>query len=384
MSKKTQDLLVIALVTIFSTLLLWLPFIAGWESFLGFKIPNQGTKTLWANYDGPNYLVIAKTWYDKQEIGRNFSLPLPLEYYPAHFPGFPLLITTFSLLLSPPWAMLTATLLTAVIAAITFYLFLKTFSLSKNPLWLTIIFLFLPARILAVRSVGAPEMLFIGSILASIYFFRQNKFFLAGITGAIAQLTKTPGILLFVCFGVMLLVEALPQLKQKKYKLLLKTLPKAWPLLLIPLSALGVFFFYQARTGNFWAYFASGDNFHLYAFPYQTFNAAKSWLGQIWLEDLIWLYFLEIIGITLLFKRGEKELATYGAIFLLVTFFVAHRDLTRYSLPVWPFVLMGFDPYLQRKEVKTAFYLILPAIYLFSLNFILGNTAPVQDWAPYL
>ncbi|MFC1790302.1 hypothetical protein ACFLZP_02360, partial [Patescibacteria group bacterium] len=187
-----KELLIIILTVFVSTVLLWLPFGTGLEQFLGYQIPPGGMKTIWANYDGPNYLVIAKTWYQQSRIARMFSLPLPLEYYPAHFPGYPLLIFILGKLFGFPQAMLLATLLTTTTAAIIFYSFLKKFFLSSNPLWLTIVFLFLPPRIFAVRSVGAPEMLFITVLLASIYYFRQNKYFQAGFWAALFYAVSQP------------------------------------------------------------------------------------------------------------------------------------------------------------------------------------------------
>lgn len=379
MNKKAGQISLVGFVVLTSTLLLWWPFFGGFREFLNFQIPPGGMETIFANYDGPNYIVVAKSWYQKTLIGQRFSLPLPLEYYPSHWPGFPLLIAFFGFILPFTQAMLLTTLLTTIFAAVIFYLFLKKFSLSQNALWLTTVFLFLPARFLAVRTVGAPEPLFIGLILASFSFFRQKKYWWAGLFGALAQITKTPAILLFAAYLLFLLYE---NIKSKKPSL--KNLLSAYPLFLIPLAALAVFGFYRLQTGDFWAYFNSGDNFHLTVFPFQSFNSSRSWLGQIWIEDMIWLYLIGALGIMTLFKRNLVDLGIFASVFYLATVFVAHRDLARYCLPMWPFLLIGFDPFLQKKEFKIAFLIILPAIYLYALNFILGNTAPIADWTPYL
>jgi len=188
--KMKKDLIIVAILVVFSTLLIWLHF----------SFQSGGMLKVFANYDGPNYIVVAKTLYKKDLIRQNFSLPLPLEYYPAHFPGYPFLIKIFDFFLPGPWAMLVSTLIATVFASIIFYLFLKKFNLSSRPFWLTIIFLFLPARFLVVRTVGSPEPLFIFSILASFYFFRLKKWWLAGIFGALAQITKSPGILCLLLF----------------------------------------------------------------------------------------------------------------------------------------------------------------------------------------
>lgn len=379
MKQDYRKLAVLLAICFFSTLLLWLPFGGGLNSFLGFRIPAGGMQTIFANYDGPNYIIIAKTWYQKSLIAQNFSFPLPLEYYPAHLPGYPALIFAFSLFLSPVWSMLFSTLLTSLLMVAGFYLLITKFKLSTDPFWLGLVFIFLPARIFIVRSIGAPETLFISAILFSFYFFKSQRFWLAGLCGAVAQLTKTPAILLFAAYLIYLLGKQLKN--REKISSLLK---KVLPLFLIPAAAAAVFIFYYYQTGDLLAYFHSGDNFHLTLFPYQSFNSSRSWLGGIWNEDLIWLYLLAGSGILLLFKRRLTDLGIFTAVFYLATLLVAHRDLSRYSLPMWPLLLIGFDPLLQKKEFKIAFFLILPAIYLYALNFIIGNTAPVADWSPYL
>ena len=367
MSKpKLNHLLLLALLALLSNLLVWLPFGLG----LGERM-----LTIFKNYDGPNYIIIAKCWYQKNCISQTFSLPLSAEYYPAHLPGYPLTIKIFDFLSSGPWAMLMATTAFTVLATIMFYLFIVKFKYSQNPFFLTILFLILPARWLVVHAVGSPEPLFIFAILASLYFFKSEKIFLACLFGILAQITKTPGILLFATYGLIL---ANRFLKKKKIAW------QAWPLLLIPFSVFFVFLFYQIQTGDFLAYFHSGDNFHLVFPPYQSFISSRSWLGSIWTEDMVWQYLIGGLAVIYLIKQKYYDLATFAGIFFAATLFVAHRDLARYSLPIAPFALIAFDKFLQKKEFKIALLIILPAIYLYAINFILGNTAPVADWAPYL
>jgi len=63
---------------------------------------------------------------------------------------------------------------------------------------------------------------------------------------------------------------------------------------------------------------------------------------------------------------------------------VAHRDISRYILPVAPLVLIGWDKLIEKKELKIIAGLLVIPILLFTWNFLLNNTAPVADWAPYL
>lgn len=383
MKKIGRDLIILILATLASTLLIWLPFIIGLS---------QGMLTVFANYDGPNFIVIAKTLYNKELIRASFSLPIPLEYYPAHLPGYPLLIKFFDFFFPGTWSMLISTLITTIAAVLIFYLFIKKFKLSTLPFFLSLLFLFLPARWLVVRSVGSPEPLFIFALLASFYFFKSalspvsenlisNKkiitidFLLAGIFGALAQITKTPGVLLFMAYGLWLTIDGF---KKKRF------IYQSWPLLLMPLSVLGVFVFYYFQTGDFLAYFHSGDNFHLVFPPFQAFATGRNWLGDFWLEDMVYVYLFGALTVVLLFKQKLYDLATFALIFFTATLFVAHRDLSRYSLPLMPFALIAFAPFLEKKEFKIVFLIVLIPIYFYAINFILHNTAPIADWSPYL
>ncbi len=360
-----REIFILVLLVLFSTLAIWLPFALKPAWFFGLSFPQEGMQKVMANYDGPNYIVIARCWYQKNCISQNFSLPLPLEYYPAHFPGYPMTIWLLDKILPATWAMLVSTLIFTLAATLMFYL------LTKN-LWLSTLFLFLPARWWIVRTVGSPEPLFIFALLSSIYFFKKKNYWLAGLFGALAQLTKTPAILLFAGYLLFLIWK-----KRFRFKSIV-------PLFLIPLSALLVFLFYQRQTGDFLAYFHSGDNFHLVFLPFQTFVSERSWLGNIWVEDVIWLYLIGAMGVVLLLKKKLYLLASCALTFFAATLFVAHRDVARYSLPLAPLMLIAYEKFLNRKEFKIAFTIVFLGIYLYTLNFILYNTAPIADWTPYL
>jgi len=360
-----KKILFIVLITIISTLLVWLPF----------SIKNQ-MSLVFSNFDGPNYIAVAKCWYDKACLAKNFSLPLPLEYYPAHFPGYSLIVKAFSLFLAGWWAMLAANLLTTITMAIAFYQLLKQLKIKK-PLWLTTILLFLPARILILRTVGAPETLFISATLISIIFFRKKEYFKSAIFLSIAQLTKSPAIILLAAYGLNIFLT--DKFDFKKWL-------KKWPLILGPLTIIGVFYFYYLQTGDFWAYFNSGDNFHIFFPPFQAFIGSQSWLGgDFWLEDIIYIYLIGGVAILSLIKKYKNDIiALFPALFYLSTLFVAHRDISRYSAPIYAFWIIAFAPYLKKKEFKVMFFIILPAIFLYAINFITYNVAPVADWTPYL
>jgi len=360
----------------FTTLVVWLPFVLkinlpGWGMDF-----SAGTKILWQNYDGPNYLIVEKTWYNKEAIMKAFSTTQPTEYYPAHFPLYPVIISVFDSILKGPTAMLLATLLGTVLCFLMFFRYLSEFKLSINPLWLTIVFLLFPARWLALRAIGSPEPWFILFILSSIFYFKKEKYLLAGIFGVLAQLTKSPAVILLGAYAVFGLIESI------KYK---KIQWKYWPLLLQAVAVAGLFWFYKIRTDDWLAYLHSGDNMHLFWPPFSVFAPqGQVWVGNFWLEDIIWTWLVFGIGIM---KLREKKLSIeyyFAGLFFLSTLFVAHRDIGRYILPAAPFVLIGWDKLIQKKEFKTVAVLLIIPILLYTWNFLLNNTAPIADWAPYL
>lgn len=356
----------------------WLPF-ALRTNFWGIDF-SAGVQVLWSNFDGPNYLIIAKTFYDKTLIGKTFSNPLPLEYYPAHWPLYPAMIALVDLFLPGPWAMLLVSILGLAVFYWVLVGFLKTFGANKKQaLLIGLTSLVLPARWLALRSVGSPEPWFLAFILLSLISYKKKKYLSAGIWGALAQATKSPGILLFGAYGVYELIKLVNKKTNLKdaFLSLFKTS-------LIPLTVLAVFGFYYLRTGNFGAYFSSGDNFHLFLPPFSIFSKGQTWVGDFWLEDIIWVWLVYGLGVLKLWKNDKRILAVFAGLFFTTTLFVSHRDIARYIIPIMPMILLGWKREISKPYFKWILLLLLIPTLLFSWNFMLNNMAPVADWTPYL
>lgn len=375
----------LVLLGVIPSILVWLPFLLGLDAFFGIPIPNGGMQNVAANYDGPLYIVIAKSFYNLSYIATHYSFPLPLEYYAAHFPLYPLTIKLFSLPLGFPWGMLFATLFGSVLSTIYFYLLAKSVKTGKAALWLVVVFAIFPARWLIVRAVGSPEPLFVGLIMASVYHFNKKQYWLAGIFGALAQLTKSPAILLFVAYFCAIFLPKLKELATKRFAQWISTLNfRAYPILLIPSALLGLFYLYKVQFGDFLAYFNSGDNIHLFFPPFQIFNYSQPWVNTHWLEEIIFIYVFALLGLIALIKQKQTVFAWFVGIFTVTIFFVSHRDLMRYSLPILPYVVLAFHKELSSKEFKLILAIIALPIFLFSLAFISNNIMPIADWGPLL
>ena len=374
---RIKKFIPLILLSLIPTLLIWLPFFLRVKSFWTIPLPQQGMATIVANFDGPLYLAVAKTFYNPDLLGSNYQFPLSNEYYSAHFPLFPILIKVFSPILGHPYSMLFATLLSSVFALYFFYIHSREYLSKENALFLTAIFSIFPARWLIVRSVGSPEPLFVALILASIYYFRKEKYLFAGIAGLLAQMTKSPAILLFLAYLIQIIIPHIKNLKKIEIK-------KYLPILLIPAGLLVVFTIYGVRYGDFFTYFKSGDNIHLFFPPFQIFNYSAPWVGTFWLEEIIFIYAIGVLGIYKLYQEKMMMYFYFTLTFFVSLLFVAHRDLLRYALPVVPFLLIAFREILIKKEFKIVLAVIIIPIYLYSLAFISQNAMPIANWNPFL
>lgn len=362
--RRIYSYLILTFIVLISTFVLW---------------KSVGFLTIYKQYDGPLYIVPAKTLYDPVKIEKlKLETSLSPKYFAAHLPLYPALIRLIGqirLVGDLPYlkSMVGVNLLSTIGLVLFFYYLLKKFKLTKNPLVLASILLFLP-RFLVVRSVGAPESLFMLLILLSLFSFEKNKFWLAGLFGGLAAMTKTPGILLFAGYGLVFLEK---YLKERKIN---------WNwlgIILIPLGLLGVFTIYGIQYKDFFAYFHSGDNIHL-IFPYSVFNFQKTWVGTAWLEDIIFYYFLYGLSIFYLKNSKYRSFFYFGLVFFIATLFVQHRDISRYSLPLWPLALIAFEKFFTSRKFLIIAIVLLPAIFLYAWNFLLYNVMPIGDWAAFL
>ncbi len=380
MHKTTKDLLLIAVFVFLSTFLVWLPHLLALHQFWGLNFSN-GFNTIYRNFDGLEYITIAKTFYNPTLIAQ-IPLSLPANYYAAHFPGYSILILALAPFFGFLKSMLLIPLIFTVFSAWAFYFLVRDFKLSEKPFFLSILFLVLPARWVIVHSIGSAEPMFIFFVIASLYFFLKYEKFpkvsyilLSGILGLFAQLTRPPGILLFIALSLYLVWRHKSSIIRKIAKFL--------PLSFIPLGLLGVFYLYGQTYGDFWAYFHSGDNIHLTFPPFQVFNKGQFWVGEIWLEDIVYIFILGLLGGLMLLKQKLYPMAFFTLVYLTASTLIAHRDISRYILPIVPFILIAFEKVLTSREFKIILPIILLAIYLYAQNFILQNVAPIPNLQPF-
>lgn len=375
----------VVLVALISLFIFWLPFILRVDSFWNLNFGGKSPLHIVANFDGLNYLAVAKTLYDPVKIDHDFMvLRSPAIYYTAHYPLYALLIRFWDTFLPGYRAVLASIVTNNIILATGVFLFFRTFLKdTKKAVLFAIVALFLPARMLSVRGVASNEPVYIFLSLTSLLMFAKGKHVPAALLGSLGVMTRSPGILLFIAYVLIFLAEY-------REKVFLQW--KKWsPYLLMPLTLFGVWFFYGWRYGNFWAYFNSGDNIHLFFPPFQIFNFDQVWVESIWLEDVLYIFLIFTLGIVNLWKAYTKNressrlaLAMYASVYMLPIFFIAHRDIARYSLPIAPLILLGWERVINAKEFKYVLLFLIIPIYLLGWNFILKNYQMITEWAPFI
>ncbi len=361
-----------------STFILWLPFLSKWDS-IGHLVFNNPLSMfdIYKHWDGALYVIVAKTFYNpNNSVLASAPLGLPVNYFVAHFPLYPLLIKIGAFFVGYLKSMLAWPVLFAVLYGSFFYYFVKELKITKKPLLLVLVALFFTPRFFVIRSVPAPETIFMFLTLASVFFFIKKKYLLAGLVGAFAVFTRSPGMLLFTGYGLYFLTKVL---KTKKIKL------EWFGILLIPIALLLVFLLFYLQTGNFFAYFYSGDNIHLLFPPFQVFNHQATWVGTGWLEDIMFIYMFYFLALLNLWQKKElKPVFYFVLIYFLAIISVEHKDIARYSLPILPFALMAFERFFTSRKLLITVLVVLPALYFYAWNFMLHNVAPITEWGLFM
>ena len=362
-----------------SLLLLWLPFGVKLDSLAGIKFGKVGFERIVQNFDGLNFLIVAKTGYDPILIETNYEEILaqrkPL-YFAAHYPLWPVIIRLFDTFTTGPRALLISIVaVNGLLAWILFEFFRQGLKNPSQAMWLAVVALFWPARMLADRAVGSNEPLFMVLILGSLILAKNGRHWWAGIVGALAVLTRSPAIILFAAYGLM---AGIPKSS------LLDKLKRVLPYLTMPTVLLLLWMYYGFRFGSFWAYFQVGGNLNLY-WPFAVFASGLPWTGGMWMEDIVYLLAFYGIGVWAYVKRrGWNALSMFGVLYLIFTLLVAHRDMSRYMLPISPIAILGWTEVISFKPLRWLLVALLIPIFLFAWQFVIANYQPVSDWTNFL
>jgi hypothetical protein len=328
-----------------STLLVWAPFL---------KDPD----VLYRYWDGPHYAYLAKTLYAVPSDHPFVAYGLTPAYYATHLPAYPLLIRVLLPVTLGHYlpAMLLATLLTSMAAAVLFHEVLARFQLVRSPLWTAVLFALLPPRWVIYHSVGATEPLFFCFVFAAFLAYRSARPWAVVAFAAAASLTRIMGVLLVPVFVACYLWE-------RRFKN-----AAIVPLALI--AALGLFLWHRLIYGDFLAYFTRniGEAGHLALPPLRAFLSYAG--GGDPHSSELYLGFYLVYGLGTLMLHKDRPFFFYSLAFFVFNLVVFHYDLSRMFLPLAPFALLvAFDRLWSEPACRLALplFVVLDCVYAWGL-----------------
>lgn len=320
-------------------------------------------------WDGPPYMYVAKTLYFVPADHPFVPHELPPSYFANHLPLYPLLIRALTLLTlgSYPAAMILATLLSSIAAALLFFETLKAWDLVASPLWTALWFCVFPPRWVIYHAVGATEPLFFCFAFAALLALRAGRPGRVILFIVLASLTRITGVLLVPVFGLI-------YLERREWRRML-----AVPAALV--GILGLFTFYRYVYGDFFAYFtwAVPHGRVMDLRPLEVFRRYAAGEKFHSTELYAWTYVLYGIGTLALWKR--REVFAYSAVYFAFGTLIAHQDLPRYMLPIAPFaILVAFDPVLRKPACRAALPLVLYLDYTYAWGFLPHKLVAAGVW----
>jgi hypothetical protein len=335
--------------------------------YRGVGAPSNALLSVWQRFDANWYLKIAEQGYASNDGSTVF------------FPLYPLLIRALgSVLLQND---LLAALVISNLAAIgVFYFAFKIALQLANPRVArrTVLFLAIfPSSFFLFA--GYTESLFLLLALASLYAGGQSRWWVAGILGALAALTKLQGVLLIIPLGYLWWRQARALASEGSRDL------NAWigvaPLALIPMAT-GAFLLWQYwfvdRASLLTSY--EGSLYAQFVWPWENMAAALSLLvaGRASAIDLLNLLatVLFVVMAVLVWIKLPRQYGLYTVAMLAAPLFRMTTtqplvSMLRYVLVLFPVYILwamwGKNQWVNRAVVYLAFPLALYASAQFVL-----------------
>ncbi len=364
-----RDIIWIINIFLFASIILY--------GYYGFFSPG-GMDYIYRNWDGPGYLIVAKTLYNVDLINNINPFPfLAATHYAFQFPGYPLVIRLFSFL-GYNESMIFVSQTFSLLFSIALYFLVKQVNPKANALVVAILSIFYTPRWFIVSHVGStePQMMFFITLFMILHL--KKKYFWSGLTMGLAQLTKPQGIVFFVGIALYYLYILMTERKTS----VITHLKAFLPYLLIPLSLVVVFTVYYFRFGDFFI-FLKNEAFPTMQWPPLKVLVAKEimgfplgfWTG--WLEFIVYTYILYLLGIVLLFEKKQYFFSVVALIYFLPVLTFVQADMARFILPILPFIYLGYSDILSKKPVYITLFLSLPMVFLFTIGYINYNLAPL-------
>jgi hypothetical protein len=167
-----RTLFYIFLISVVPIFALYIPFLLKLDHFLFINILEPGFSNILRNWDGPHYIVVAKSFYDPSKIVPLLFTDVSPSYYPAHFPLYPIFIAIFAPILGFFYSALFVNIAAGILLNYVFYRVAKKY--TDHPLLLTAVFTVFPPRFLVTRAILAPEPLMVLCMFSSLVLGKQG------------------------------------------------------------------------------------------------------------------------------------------------------------------------------------------------------------------
>ena len=367
------DVAIIVAVSLVGAVVFFLPFWLHVGQFLAIDFEGLGVEAVQRHWDGPHYAIIAKTFYQPDDIYTWFWRPA--SYYSSHLLGYPVIVRLFSPLFGYLNGMLVANVVLSTLTSLALYMFVRQYGQDKrNALWVALAFLFLPPRWLLYRYSGASEPLFVLEVILMAYLFRQERYVLTGWVGAAAVLTRVQGLTLLPVFGLLLFYPR--RNEEGRLYIPWRNISNALPLIAIPIAFGWVYLLYEVTYGDGLMNFHAGFYTQSAWPPYGALA-----LYNVWSEGSIYGWGVVMLGSYWLYQKGHFDLALISMALTLPTFLFVHHDITRYLIPAYPFaVFFAGEKIIASKGFRLAALVLLPGVFIYTWGAMLGNLAPAANF----
>ena len=282
------------------------------------------------HFDGPNYLVVAKTLYVPTAVNPLPGYALRPSYFAAHTPLYPLVLRACSLFGGWKAGLFLATALLAAASASAFAVYAKDAAPDVPTLVAVLAFLVLPARMFLYRALGASEALMSLLVVLAVLAWRRGRVDWALFAAALATVTRLNGILVVGVLCLALLFSG--RVKTALFGGALAAVP-----LLLLLSWHRFLFgdFFALRLGR-----EVADSPGRLCLPFAFIGEMATRNDWETAEMLLGLHLFFILCAARLFAKGDRLEAGLIAAHVALFSLLRERDLARYYLTVAPFAVV--------------------------------------------
>lgn len=283
------------------------------------------------HFDGPNYLVVAKTLYVPTEQNPLPGYALAPSYFTVHPPLYPLVLRALAFFSGWKAGFFLATALLAAASASVFALYAKEATPEIPAVFAVLAFLFLPARMFLYRALGASEALMSLLVVVAVLAFHRGRLDWAFLAAALATITRSNGVLVVLVLCLALVLSGR-----------VKAAFTGGALAAVPLLLL--FSWYRFLFGDFFALFhvhadSAGGAGRL-APPFSFIGelaASNDWETA---EMLLALHLFFVLSAARLWAKGDRLEAGLVSAHVALFSLLRERDLSRYYLTVAPFAVV--------------------------------------------